>query len=121
MRSALALLLLAPPAAAQGPAVVELGVGAVASLARRDFAGAGVSLGVRPGAQGRLVLFGAGGDRDGRAGLRAEATAQFLLNPVATRGVTLYGAAGIAVLAAPHQRGAGYLTVFLGVEAAAAT
>jgi hypothetical protein len=92
----------------------------VATFARRDFVGGGVSLGYRPGAQGRLALLVAGGDLDGRSGIRAEASAQLLLNPGARTGATLYGAAGAAYVGAPGVRGAGYVIVLLGLERGAA-
>lgn len=117
MRSALLLLAaLAAPASAQRRGVGEAGAAGVATFARQDLVGAGVSLGYRPGTQGRLAVLVAVGDLDGRTGLRAEATVQFLLNPGARRGVTLYGAAGAAFVGAQGIRGAGYMTVFLGLE-----
>jgi hypothetical protein len=108
-------------ASAQRAPVAELGAGAVTTWARRDFAGVGVSLGYRPAAGGpsRIALVVAGGSLAGESAVRAEATAQYVLNPWARTGVTVYGAAGTAFVGAPRIRGAGYLTVFLGLETAA--
>jgi hypothetical protein len=105
-------------ASAQRIPVTEVGAAAVATVARWDLAGVGVSVGYRPaaGGQSRLALLVVGGSLDGRAAMRAEATAQYLLNPAARTGVTLYAAAGAAFVGASRIRGAGYLTVFLGLE-----
>jgi hypothetical protein len=120
LRSAfLCLVVLAGRATAQRPAVTELGTVALATFARADLAAAGVSLGHRPG-QARVVLLVAAGERDGRAAVRAEATAQFLANPGARAGVTVYGAIGLAYVGADASPGASYLTMFVGVERAAA-
>jgi len=91
----------------------------MSTLARRDLAAAGVSVGHRPG-QARVALLVVGGILDGRAAMRAEVTAQFLVNPAARRGMTAYGALGIAVVGAADARGGGYITMFFGVEQAAA-
>lgn len=109
------------PACAQRVPVTELGAGAVTTWALRDFAGLGVSLGYRPAAGGpsRIALVIVGGSLEGRSAVRAEATAQYVFNPWARTGVTVYGAAGTAFVGAPRIRGAGYLTVFLGLEQAA--
>jgi hypothetical protein len=109
-------------ASAQRISVTEVGAAAVATVARWNLAGAGVSVAYRPaaGGQGRLALLVVGGSLDGRAAVRAEATAQYLLNPGTRTGVTLYAAAGTAFVGASRIRGAGYLTVFLGLEQGAA-
>ncbi|HEU5319442.1 MAG TPA: hypothetical protein VFX28_01480, partial [Methylomirabilota bacterium] len=120
MRSAaLCLVALAGRAAAQRPAATELGVAAVATFARGDLAAGGVTFGHRPG-QARVALLLAGGGLDGSAAVRAEATAQFLVNPGARAGVTAYGAAGVAYVGARGTRGMSYLTMFLGIEQGAA-
>lgn len=112
---------------AQRVAVTEVGAAAVATWARWDLAGAGVSLAYRPpaagggiGGQGRLAVLVVGGGLDGRTAVRAEATVQYLLNPGTRGGVTLYGAAGTAFVGASGVRGAAYLAIFLGLEQGAA-
>ncbi|HXF95965.1 MAG TPA: hypothetical protein VNI61_07660 [Gemmatimonadales bacterium] len=120
MRSAVLLtVVLAGRAPAQRPGVIEFGAGGLATFASSDFAGAALSVARRSG-QGRVAAVIAGGGTGEGAALRAEATAQFVLNAGARRGVTLYGAAGVAYLGARGSRGRGYLTLFLGVEGAAA-
>lgn len=120
MRSALLLCAsLAGSAQAQRLTATEAGVGAAALAARRDFFGAELGLARRPGGQARLALGAAGGSSEGRAGVRLEAGAQFLVNPAARSGASLYGGLGVAFLGARGARGAGYLTLVLGVESAA--
>lgn len=110
---------LAGPLAAQALSAREVGVGAVATWARRDFYGAGLELGVRPANNGRVAISAAAGDVRGHAGMRLEATAQFLVLPTSRTGVSPYGALGIAYVGSRTYRGTGVLVVFLGCEAAA--
>lgn len=111
------------PVGGQRLTATEWSVAGLATLARRDFYGAGLGWGVRPGTQGRVAIGAAGGVlAGGRAeggALRLEVTAQFILNPGARSGVTLYGGVGAALLAAAHAPGQGYATVLVGVETAA--
>lgn len=115
------MLLVALPAqaAAQRAAVTELSAVALTTVARRDLAALGFSVAHRPG-QARVTLLVVGGVLDGHAATRAEVTAQFLVNPSARAGVSAYGALGIAVVSAAQVRGGGYITMFFGVERAAA-
>ena len=97
-----------------------MSAGALAVAARRDFVGALVGIAVRPGGgQGRLALAAAGGTSGRRAGVRAEATAQFVVNPAARSGVTLYGALGLAWMGVRASPGAGYVIGLVGLERAA--
>ncbi|HEY6208690.1 MAG TPA: hypothetical protein VIW28_06500 [Gemmatimonadales bacterium] len=96
----------------------ELAVGATTVLAHRSFWGVGVGIARRPGGQGRLAVTAWGGDDDGAFGMRVEASAQFLLQPGARSGGSVYGGLGIAFAGGSAHRGAGYLMALLGVEAA---
>jgi hypothetical protein len=111
----LAPLLVGPPLAAQGPAGLEAGVTALAAIAARDFAGAGLSGALRPAGRTRLTLTFAAGTGDGAAAGRGEGTAQFLLTPERTRGSGLYVSGGLA--GTLGRRDAGYLVLGLGLEA----
>ncbi|MBI1967028.1 MAG: hypothetical protein HYS40_03475 [Gemmatimonadetes bacterium] len=118
---ALALTLaVAPPgaAAAQGLTATELGAGAQAAFARREFAGGGLAVARRISSQTRLALGAAGGTLAQRAAVRLEATAQFLVTPAGRSGAGLYGGAGLAFQGAGRTPGAGYLVVLLGLERA---
>ncbi len=126
MRSALPLLAgLVGAARAQGPPLpptlrpvptprFEVSAGAITALAAQDFHGVVVGLARRTGTtgQGRLALAAAGGAFDGQAGVRVEATAQFLLG-------ALSGGAGAAYLGAHGRRGRGVLLALLGLESGA--
>lgn len=112
-----ALALLARAGDAQGPRATELSAGAVAALASRPFAGAGLGIARRSG-QLRPALTAAGGSWDGRAALRVELTAQYLVNPGATSGATLYAAFGVAAQVADATHGRAYLGAWLGLESA---
>ena len=123
MRSAVATLILsalAPPLAGQRFTATELDAGAVATLARRSFSGVAVALARRPTGEARVALAAAAGTLDGHAALRLEATAQFLVLPVAKRGVSPYLGVGVAYVGARPYRGSGALMALIGVEEAAA-
>jgi len=87
-------------------------------LAHRSFWGPELVVARRPGGQGRFSLAVAGGHYDGTAGVRVEADAQLLLRPGERSGPGPYGGLGLAFVGAGGERGAGYLTALLGVEAA---
>jgi hypothetical protein len=87
-------------------------------LAHRAFWGAELGVARRPGGQGRFALTAACGDYERALGVRAEATAQFLLQPGERRGTGPYAGVGLAFVGAGGARGAGYLTALVGVEAA---
>jgi len=80
----------ATPGCAQALSATEAGVGATVVLAHRSFWGPELVVARRPGGQGRLSVTLAGGDSRG--------------------GLAFFGAEG--------ERGAGYLTAQVGVEAA---
>lgn len=113
---AVALLGLVPamPAAAQSPRGFEIGVAGALLLAEPTFAGGGGLVALRPGGRLRLQLAGLVGDAYGVA-VRGELSGQLLLTPSLTRGVAVYGLAGIAGTAG--QPDAGYLLLGLGIEA----
>jgi hypothetical protein len=116
--AALALLtLLARAGDAQYRRATELSAGGLGALASRPFAGAGLGLARRWG-QLRPALTAAGGSWDGRAALRIELTAQYLVNPGATSGATLYAAFGVAGQFAEGTQGRAYLAAWLGLESA---
>ncbi|HEU5261682.1 MAG TPA: hypothetical protein VFU41_09710 [Gemmatimonadales bacterium] len=93
-------------------------MGATAVLARRSFWGAELAIARRPGGQGRLALAAAGGTHGGTAGMRLEASAQFLLRPGERAGTSLYGGLGIAFVGTRSEQGAGYLMALIGLESA---
>ena len=122
MRNALtALLLLVPVAvpAQQRQPGLEASVGGVAAFARRTFAGGALGLAWRGGGQGRAAVTVAGGVLGSDPGARLEASAQFLVNPAARSGATLYGALGAAYVVARGSPGAGYVLILVGAERAA--
>jgi hypothetical protein len=106
------------PLSAQRLTVFEAGAGAAATLARHTMAGAELGAGYRPAGQTRVALAVAGGIDDGRAAVRAQFTAQFLVTPAARRGAGLYGGLGVAVTGRRGSPGGGYLALLLGLEAA---
>jgi len=113
----------APPPAAAGQGrrftVLELGAGATVVAARSTFSGVELGVARRLGSGlTRLALGAAGGVYEGRAGMRLAATAQFLLRPTAQSGAGPYGGLGVAFAGAAGTRGAGYLVLVVGVEAA---
>jgi hypothetical protein len=94
-------------------------VGAIATWAHRDFYGGAVELALRPSSDGRIAFSAAGGSVDGHAGMRVEATAQFLVLPTAKTGVSPYAGVGIAYVGSRAYRGTGVLVVLVGCESAA--
>jgi hypothetical protein len=118
-RAALVAACCATPLGGQALTATELGVGALATWARRDFYGAGVELAVRPSTDGRVAVSAGGGSIDGHTGMRVEATAQFLVLPSAKTGVSPYAGVGVAYIGARAYRGMGVLVVLLGCESAA--
>src|SRR5205814_10619535 len=64
----------------------------------------------------RFALTAASGSCDGVLGVRLAASAQFLLEPGARTGTSLYAGFGIAFAGATSERGAGYLTALVGFE-----
>jgi hypothetical protein len=123
LRSAAAALALvatlAPGLAGQAPRVTEVDLGPIATWARRDFYGGALGVARRPGGQGRLALVAAAGSSAGRAALRLEGTAQFLVTPAARTGVTPYMGLGVAYVGARGVRGSAVLLAIVGVEQAA--
>jgi len=109
----------ARPLGGQALTATELGVGALATWARRDFYGGGVELALRPSSDGRIAFSAAGGSVDRHAGMRVEATAQFLVLPTAKTGVSPYAGVGIAYVGSRAYRGTGVLMVLVGCESAA--
>jgi len=108
----------ATPGCAQALSATEAGVGATVVLAHRSFWGPELVVARRPGGQGRLSVTLAGGDYRGTAGVRVAADAQLLLRPGDRSGPEPYGGLGLGFFGAEGERGAGYLTAQVGVEAA---
>src|SRR5207302_3967286 len=103
------------PAPGQRLTATEVGAGAMVVVARRWFSGGEIGVARRPGGQGRFTLTAAGGTNDGAAGVRLAASAQFLLEPGARTGPSLYGGFGIAFAGGTSVRGAGYPTALVGL------
>jgi hypothetical protein len=114
------LALAAPfsPLHAQRVTVVEASAGTALVLARRRMAGVELGAGYRPGGQSRVALAVDAGTEGGRAAMRAQLTAQFLVTPAARRGAGLYGGLGVAVAGRRGTPGAAYVAVLVGLEAA---
>ena len=110
----------ARPAQGQRLTATEVGAGATVVGARRWFTGGEIGVARRPGGQGRFALTAASGSCDGALGVRLAASAQFLLEPGARTGTSLYAGFGIAFAGATSERGAGYLTALVGLESAPA-
>jgi len=87
-------------------------------LAHRSFWGPELVIARRPGGQGRFSVTLAGGDYRGTAGVRVAADAQLLLRPGDRSSPGPHGGLGLAFFGAEGERGAGYLTALVGVEAA---
>lgn len=98
--------------------MTELGAGAIASWADRNFYGLELSVARRP-SQGRFTAALAGGVVNGQAAMRLELSGEFLVNPSARSGVTLYGGLGAAFRAVAENSPDEYLTLLAGVEEAA--
>jgi hypothetical protein len=110
--------LAATPARAQALTATEAGVGAMLVLAHRSFWGPELAVARRPGTQGRFAFTLAGGDYEGALGVRVAADAQLLLRPAERVGAGPYAGLGLAFIGGEGARGAGYLTLVVGVEAA---
>lgn len=99
---------------------MEVQVGASGSVATRDFWGVEVGVARRSGGQRREALAMAVGELAGGPAVRASASLQFVLAPAARAGTSPYAGVGLVYAGAARARGAGYLAVVLGVEAAPA-
>lgn len=102
----------APPLA--GQQVREIGIQAVATAAHTDAAVAGLYGAIRTSYRTRVSALAAAGASAGDAAWRGELLTHFLLNPAKTHGPALYGAAGVAAVGGPFNRG--YLVLAIGVE-----
>lgn len=118
--SSVSLLVLAPllgagatmPVRAQQ--VRELGMQVVGVAADEAGLVAGPIAAVRPSSRVRISLAAGAGAVGGEIAGRAELLGHFLLDPGKRRGVGVYGAAGVAAVAGPFERG--YLVLAMGVE-----
>jgi hypothetical protein len=109
--------LCACPAAGQAQAPrFEAGLQALGVLADRDYAGGGPWLAWRPSANTRVGLLSTIGGQEGGTAGRLELAAHFLLDPARTRGVGVYGLAGVAWSIAADSRG--WLMAGVGAETA---
>lgn len=113
---ALALVCFGVAAAAQEPRGLEAGIELTSALASPVFAGAGVSLGVRPGGGTRIVVTAMPGVERRRLAGRAELLGHLMLTPAGRHGVGFYGLAGVAGQAG--RRDGGWLVLGLGLERA---
>ncbi len=104
--------------AAQEPTGLEAGVVGIATLADRDFAGGGFSIGVRPGGGARVLLSLVAGAERRQFAARGELVGHLLLAPRRRDGLGVYGLAGVAGVVGAND--AGVLVLGLGVEAAPA-
>jgi hypothetical protein len=87
-------------------------------VAARDFGGVEAGIARRSGGQRREAVAVALGDAGGAPGVRVSAAVQFVLKPAARSGTSPYAGVGLAFAGAADTRGAGYLAVMLGLEAA---
>jgi hypothetical protein len=110
----LAGLTFGAPPPLMGQQVREAGVQAVATAGHEDAAVAGVYGAVRTSYRTRLSLLAGAGPSAGEPAWRVELLTHFLLNPAKTRGPALYGAAGVAAVGGPFERG--YLILVVGAE-----
>ncbi len=95
---------------------MEVGPEATVTLASSGFAGAGLSIAIRPGGRSRAVLTLLPGTQDGRLAGRGELIGQLLLAPAQRRGPGFYALAGVA--GQVGSRDNGLLVLGLGVESA---
>ena len=115
-RSALLLpaLAFAVPARAQGLSELQLWGTAVAS--KPAFYGAGVGLGWRDEQRDRFApAVAVGGFGDGRFGVRADLSYQFLLDPVKRVGSAVYAGGGLSAVVR-RGRVVPYLLLVVGIE-----
>ena len=110
---AAALLLVAPPLAAQQ--VREIGLQTTATASDPALLIGGVYAALRTSLRTRVSVAAGAGASGGDAAWRGELLAHFLLNPDRQRGAALYGAGGLAVVGGPVDQG--YLVLALGLEA----
>jgi hypothetical protein len=115
----LALTWLSARVSAQEPRGLEAGLEAATALANPAFAGAGVSVGIRPGGGTRVVVSVMPGVQRSRLAGRGELLGQFMLTPANPHGVGFYGLAGIA--GQVGRRDGGWLVLGLGMERAPAS
>jgi hypothetical protein len=87
-------------------------------VATRDFWGVEVGIARRGAGQRRERMTVAAGDAGGAAGVRIGAAVQFVLKPAAQTGTSPYAGVGLVFAGADGARGAGYLAIMLGLEAA---
>ena len=108
------------PLRAQRVTAFEAGAGVALALARHTMAGVELGAAYRPRAAGqsRVALAVAAGSEDGRAAMRVQLTAQFLVTPTARRGAGLYGGLGVAFAGRRGAAGGGYLALLIGLESA---
>lgn len=83
----------------------EAGIQALGVLADADYAGAGPWLAWRPSSGIRLGVLGTVGAQSDRTAGRIELVGHFLLDPGRTRGIGLYGLAGLGWSIADDSRG----------------
>jgi hypothetical protein len=110
---AAALLLVAPPLAAQQ--VREIGLQTTATASDPALVIGGVYAALRTSLRTRVSAAAGAGAGGGDAAWRGELLAHFLLNPDRQRGTGVYGAGGLAVVGGPVNQG--YLVLTLGLEA----
>jgi hypothetical protein len=110
---AAALLLVAPPLAAQQ--VREIGLQATITASDPALVIGGVYAALRTSLRTRVSVAAGAGAGGGDAAWRGELLAHFLLNPDRQRGAGVYGAGGLAVVGGPVDQG--YLVLTLGLEA----
>ena len=110
---AAALVLVAPPLAAQQ--MREIGLQTTMTASDPALVIGGVYAAVRTSLRTRVSVAAGAGLSGGDAAWRGELLAYFLLNPDRQRGAALYGAGGLAVVGGPVDEG--YLVLTLGLEA----
>jgi hypothetical protein len=115
-RAALVLAALAWPTVLGAQQGHDLQACAIGLVGGRVFVGAGVGAGLRfPGGLRAAFLAGGGWLEPDRAAGRGELVATFHLTPFRRTGVSVYGGAGVAAVAADAWRG--YLMLVVGIEA----
>jgi hypothetical protein len=70
----------------------------IATLADKDFFGAGLGLGYRTNGRMRIQVLANAGSRDGSFAFRPEALISFHLNPYKRRGISPYASGGVAFI-----------------------
>ena len=111
------LLLAALPVAARAQGWHEGQVWGVALSSRPAVFGAGLGLSWRDRGRTRIgVALAAGASDDGRAAGRLEAAWHFMLDPLRTHGVAVYGGGGIALTGVVHGPVRPFLQAVIGAE-----